>query len=1420
MLSIMMMATLFILSACSKNDDPLWNVSAEGSEVTASFSDNGKYGYILSIEGSGEMRDYSSAKDAPWYVMSGRITEIKVSEGVTYIGDNAFTYCYAAPTVVLPASVTKVGKNVFPSSTKVYGYASEIDVGERTVVYAYSESLPVKEGNFWHMVNGEPAAWPYVATSPMKILFVGNSYTYYNAMPTIFENIATSAGKEVEVEYLAVGSHSLIEWADPTDEVDPAVTGSASVYPQTVNGGKLLEEKLTSSNDYDIIVLQEKSTRPVKDSEYSYFVNGVAKLVKRIEETQLNCRVFLYETWGSPAYADNYGGTIPKMEAGLRAAYEKAALRTGANVSYVGKAFTYIYENYPNINLYQNDETHPVYVGSYLAACVHATTLLGIDPRNATFTGELDEDTAAIMQGVAYATVTGEDIPEVNISYDLKIAVFQRYIEQSTIKDLVAAFSQYYETESGKTPSIGFDMLGNNSTSAGGFGELVNAGKYNITFGSGNNIDSTGGVTIKGKKSVDVASYSGGRTVAYLTDDEITVAFYEFLDTPTAKKIMNPAYITEEEADKITINFVVDGAPYGEVVVVSNATDAKAKTLPAVPAKQDCTPLGWALTAEEAEGETLYSGNITYETFKEIAVNGEVTLYARYLGSEVTVITVNIAVYAANIQEDTVKGLIVAFKEFYNVEEGELLNVTYEMLGDSSTKAADFGNLVKGGNFNITIGSGNNIDSASGCNVTVKGKKAVYVASYQGDRTVAYLTEDDATVAFYEFLDTDTAKKILNPDYVSEDEAQTITLNLVVQGTPYGEAIILSSATDAVARTLPTPEADDGYIFNGWALSADETDEAKLYRGNVKYSAFEGVAQSGNVTLYAIFEKGEVEDLRIAVYHDTFDPELAAELCKAFEKWCEDNDIELNGTTYLQLDTTNQSGFSSAAVDGKYNIAIGFRANSFETGTPIKDLTIKGIAAGSARRIALLIDDDIAHKFYYDFMESGVAKKILNPDYITEEEANKIEITLICDGEQFGEKFIVSNATEAEDISLPEMTKDGYVFSGWALTAEAEENETYLSGKIVYADVENLTDSGTLILYARYKEGEKPQSIKVAIWTRYVQLETVRSLLTAFENSDYFVDGALITYGELTSSNNNNFKTDYEDGKYNIAFGYKAAAVDSWQDKIVEIYIFSVSDNAMGTLKVGVNSSDEVALNFAEFLATDEAKKIMNPAYVSEEEADTIVITLMNGEEQYGETLTVSNATEAEDISLPEMTAEDGYKFSGWALTAEAEEDETYLSGKIGYADIEILTEDGTLILYARYEEIKEDEPVVLKVAVYKKFIDQIIADDLKEAFEAYCSANNIHYDELHVDLMTIGKGSEFMKDSEGYDIVIGHKGGTSFEAKEKITVAMLLNEDNGGAVAEDRLAERLTDTDIAKKFMEFLQTEEAQKAMTQTGNE
>ena len=101
--------------------------------------------------------------------------------------------------------------------------------------------------------------------------------------------------------------------------------------------------------------------------------------------------------------------TIPKMESKIRAEYASAAKEIGATVCNVGKAFTEVYTENKDINLYYPDNKHPSYNGAFLSACVHVSTILGIDPRTSSFNGssEITPEVVAILKQAAYNAVFG-----------------------------------------------------------------------------------------------------------------------------------------------------------------------------------------------------------------------------------------------------------------------------------------------------------------------------------------------------------------------------------------------------------------------------------------------------------------------------------------------------------------------------------------------------------------------------------------------------------------------------------------------------------------------------------------------------------------------------------------------------------------------------------------------------------------------------------------------------------------------------------------------------------------------------------------------------------------------------------------------------------------------------------------------------
>ena len=66
------------------------------------------------------------------------------------------------------------------------------------------------------------------------------------------------------------------------------------------------------------------------------------------------------------------------MELDLRTAYKNAGEELGIQVNYVGKAFTYAYEN-TDINIYFDDNRHQNNYGAYLSALVHVRSLFNFN---------------------------------------------------------------------------------------------------------------------------------------------------------------------------------------------------------------------------------------------------------------------------------------------------------------------------------------------------------------------------------------------------------------------------------------------------------------------------------------------------------------------------------------------------------------------------------------------------------------------------------------------------------------------------------------------------------------------------------------------------------------------------------------------------------------------------------------------------------------------------------------------------------------------------------------------------------------------------------------------------------------------------------------------------------------------------------
>ncbi|MCQ3035732.1 MAG: leucine-rich repeat domain-containing protein, partial [Bacilli bacterium] len=339
--------------------------------------------FALFIDGVGIGIDYSSESEVPWAPIKSKVNQIEIENGIEYIGDYYFTGI-DMNSIILPKSVTCVSKCAFDPKMTVYTYGTDIsDISND--VYYYSESQPTTSGNFFHMIGGKPVVWSDLKANP-NVLFIGNSFTWRQnsetdpAVPKYFKAISDNLNYEVSYDFVVRSSYRLSSYADPNDEL-----------------GKVVEQKLTT-NHYDYVILQEQSTTPL--SNYNSFLSAVTKLKSRIDETQNDCQTILYETWGSPASASTYGGSVGEMENRLRTAYTNCANATGCRVNYVGKVFTYVYENVPSITIYADDDRHQSSIGAYLSAAAHVRSVFGFKVSKCTNYCGFNNENAKTLLGI------------------------------------------------------------------------------------------------------------------------------------------------------------------------------------------------------------------------------------------------------------------------------------------------------------------------------------------------------------------------------------------------------------------------------------------------------------------------------------------------------------------------------------------------------------------------------------------------------------------------------------------------------------------------------------------------------------------------------------------------------------------------------------------------------------------------------------------------------------------------------------------------------------------------------------------------------------------------------------------------------------------------------------------------------------
>ena len=220
------------------------------------------------------------------------------------------------------------------------------------------------------------------AQDEASVLFIGNSYTYFNNMPSILSDIATSFGNTINHSSQTPGGATFSGHA-----------GNTATYTAM------------NSEDWDYVVLQGQSQEPsfpygqVNTQTLPYAM----QLADSAQAISTCSQAMFFMTWGRQNGDPQWDSinTFDKMNERLRLAYLRFADSSNASVSPVGVTWKYVRDNHPNINLYTGDGSHPSYAGSYLAACTFYASIFHSSPVGSTFNGGLNASDALLLQEAA-----------------------------------------------------------------------------------------------------------------------------------------------------------------------------------------------------------------------------------------------------------------------------------------------------------------------------------------------------------------------------------------------------------------------------------------------------------------------------------------------------------------------------------------------------------------------------------------------------------------------------------------------------------------------------------------------------------------------------------------------------------------------------------------------------------------------------------------------------------------------------------------------------------------------------------------------------------------------------------------------------------------------------------------------------------
>ncbi|MGC6174991.1 DUF4886 domain-containing protein [Lacrimispora sp. 38-1] len=219
-----------------------------------------------------------------------------------------------------------------------------------------------------------------------SVLFLGNSMTYYNDLPSVFTQLSQSGGYMPEVYELTEGSYRLEYFADREDEVGSQVYDALENYT------------------WDYVILQEQSGIATMGEDVMYpAARTLDTMIRQAQGESVFLMTWAYKEGISVDFLPGlkYKESRAEMQTKIAGHYMNIAKELDAMLAPAGIAFMRCASQFPEIELWDEDENHPSPAGTYLSACVLYKVLYDQSPEGLEYSGDLDPQTAEKLQLIA-----------------------------------------------------------------------------------------------------------------------------------------------------------------------------------------------------------------------------------------------------------------------------------------------------------------------------------------------------------------------------------------------------------------------------------------------------------------------------------------------------------------------------------------------------------------------------------------------------------------------------------------------------------------------------------------------------------------------------------------------------------------------------------------------------------------------------------------------------------------------------------------------------------------------------------------------------------------------------------------------------------------------------------------------------------